>query len=94
MTPMFAACTSQMVPSSSDLVFIEFAVNDLHRGDGALAAQCCQSGRVLLTCVYVFNNVNPDARHRGDCSAFEQASRACASQLALQSGAVPCLRML
>ena len=36
MTPMYAACTSQMVPNTSDLVFVEFVVNDMYRGGGAL----------------------------------------------------------
>ena len=38
MSPMYAACTSQMVKPQSDLVFVEFVQNDLHRGGGAVLA--------------------------------------------------------
>ena len=34
MTPMYAACTTQMVPNTSDLVFIEFVANDMYRSGG------------------------------------------------------------
>ena len=37
MSPMYAACTSQMVRPSSDLVFVEFVQNDLYKGSSALS---------------------------------------------------------
>lgn len=36
MSPMYAACTSQIVKPASDLVFVEFVQNDLYRQNGAL----------------------------------------------------------
>ena len=34
MSPMYAACTSQMVPPTADLVIIEFVQNDMYRSGG------------------------------------------------------------
>ena len=36
MSPMYAACTSQMVPPTADLVIIEFVQNDMYRSGGEL----------------------------------------------------------
>ena len=47
MSPMYAACTSQMVKPQSDLVFVEFVQNDLHRGGGALFAVATSRSRAM-----------------------------------------------
>lgn len=61
MSPMYAACSSQMVRPHSDLVFVEFVQNDLYRYGGVLLLCTCMSAviaclasvdcsRTVLTC--------------------------------------------